>query len=737
MSTYAGSLRRRISARYADLSVMGRQSSTERPGSDVSEGGGSSNSLEERRQQQADALRDALKAIQSSSLRYQTKLGTDADGNVIWSQSRIKVGNLVMTQKFETIMGCVIVFNLCCMVFETNQDALCYPDWEHDMRGCPHNSSNIPWMVTTNLVLLVVYTMEAALRIYVERTQYFLNKWNQLDMLTVSCGWLTTAVESFVNMNFLRVFRVARLLRAARVLVSIREFYLLMSGFMSSIRAIFFGAICLLCTLVLWAIFMVQTIHPINASIHYEGCDRCSVAYLDVQSAVLTLTQQIVAGDSWGMTAIPIVEKEPVTFFVLFTVLIFISLGVMNLILAVIVERSTEARENDVEAKLAQKDAVRSQNMVNLCQLCHQMDQDGSGTLSLEEMLLGCEQSKEFRQLMDLLDLQKADLATIFKALDEDGSGDVSYIEFCQNIDSATRRDPQMMVSLIKFSMSEIKTMVQKDVIDVLADHSSILEQVSGFLEKHGFKREDPEASSPRSARSNKSSNSSVSSRKNQTTRSRSRAASDSNELAEPFQLGRAQSTVDKKTHRSASMECTVEDHDLGCLYDLSDSRSSSRSGTRCELLENEPQQAMDRLGRELEQLLGAAVDASATAKAEELVTSLLREAPADGGGQQTEQGCKVSPASPPTQSDSSAQEQQQCRGTSPDATAAFADAKRLHQCLRQRLSCEEAVLARKRHLEQRLGALLGPASSDESVHEMTVPGKSSDADHLELFVKV
>ncbi|CAE8675921.1 unnamed protein product, partial [Polarella glacialis] len=80
---------------------------------------------------------------------------------------------------------------------------------------------------------------------------------------------------------------------------------------------------------------------------------------------------------------------------------------------------------------------------------------DGNGSLSLEEMMYGCDESKEFHTLMDQMGLQKEDLASIFAILDVDGSGDVSYLEVCQMVDSAAKRDPTMMLSLCKFSTME------------------------------------------------------------------------------------------------------------------------------------------------------------------------------------------------------------------------------------------------------------------------------------------
>merc|ERR1719491_162330 len=122
--------------------------------------------------------------------------------------------------------------------------------------------------------------------------------------------------------------------------------------------------------LTVWSIILVDFIHPVNASLTYAGCERCSRGFATVSDSVVTLFQQIVAGDSWGLISIPVMEKEPLTAVVMIAILISVSLGVMNLILAVIVESAAEAREADLEQKTKQKTREREYKKIELLKLC-------------------------------------------------------------------------------------------------------------------------------------------------------------------------------------------------------------------------------------------------------------------------------------------------------------------------------------------------------------------------------
>jgi hypothetical protein len=85
---------------------------------------------------------------------------------------------------------------------------------------------------------------------------------------------------------------------------------------------------------------VLKNLHSVNSSAHprldFPGCPSCRLGFDGVYAACLTLFAQIVAGDSWSQISIPFAKKEPWTAPILFFIMMTVSLGVMNLILAVI-----------------------------------------------------------------------------------------------------------------------------------------------------------------------------------------------------------------------------------------------------------------------------------------------------------------------------------------------------------------------------------------------------------------
>ncbi|CAE7224153.1 Scn5a, partial [Symbiodinium pilosum] len=433
-------------------------------------------SREEKNQQHVDETMSQLRSLRYHG--YSAKPWEDAQGNIVWPWIRIKLAAVVFSQTFEMAMGALILGNLVLIMYETDEDAKCYPDYAEDFGLCPFRSDHVLWVQITNLVVLLLYSLECMVRIYVERTLFFCNRWNQIDFIIVGFGWLDFALADTLSISLLRMSRLIRVARAVRLLISIPEFYLLINGLYSSIKAILFGALLLVSVIVIWAVVSVQLLHPITSRQSYPMCQRCPTGFSTVFNAGLTLFQQLVAGDSWGQINIPLVETAPLTMFLLFAMMMTISLGLMNLILAVIVERAAEARENDHEEKIKQKQNQRARSMEDLAKLCASMDIDSNGLISLAEMKKGYDEVDEFAKLMQVMDMKKEDMETVFNVMADSVTDEVSYLDFCKSLSSFVKRDPIIMQSLVKFSVMEVRKILREEVLTVLDEHTDMLREL-------------------------------------------------------------------------------------------------------------------------------------------------------------------------------------------------------------------------------------------------------------------
>lgn len=364
---------------------------------------------------------------------------------------RFRLFQIFSNRAFELAIGAVIMFNLCVVIFETDAEA-------------SNGSSEV--FHTINMVLLAIYSVELAAKLYIFRCQFFREYWNCLDFFIVFLDVVFllfgTWLDEAPSMSFLRTFRLARLLRAFRMASLFPELNLLMKGFFGAVRAIFWGVLMVMLILSVWSILAVKLIHPINERIanrgSYAGCDRCPHAFSSVWNSSLTFFQQVVAGDSWGTVSLPVIEEEWWAAFFFLAVLVSVSLAMLNLILAVICEAATEARQQSLSDLAQQRVEQMQEHRQKILEFCGEMDGDKSGNLSFSELMSGWDTAPEFADTLTAMDIKKEDMQMIFSVLDTDNSGDVRYEEFVDQLHMLKTNE----VRLILFTVMEIRCKVEE-----------------------------------------------------------------------------------------------------------------------------------------------------------------------------------------------------------------------------------------------------------------------------------
>ncbi len=112
------------------------------------------------------------------------------------------------------------------------------------------------------------------------------------------------------------------------------------------------------------------------------------------------------------------------------------------------------------------------------------MDEDNNGMISFEELWKGYEEVSEFKKLMEVMDLKREDMATVFNVLDTDFNHEVPYLELCQHLGSFFKRDPVIMQSLVRYSVMEVRKVLENEVVDLLQQQTQMLRLL---LQEKGF----------------------------------------------------------------------------------------------------------------------------------------------------------------------------------------------------------------------------------------------------------
>ena len=84
-----------------------------------------------------------------------------------------------------------------------------------------------------------------------------------------------------------------------------------------------------------WAMIIVEVVHPLVKDLHIN-CEDCLRSTSSVMEANLLLFRTVIAGDSWGDFAVPVIEAFPATSLIFVGSYLTIVFGVLNLIVAVV-----------------------------------------------------------------------------------------------------------------------------------------------------------------------------------------------------------------------------------------------------------------------------------------------------------------------------------------------------------------------------------------------------------------
>jgi hypothetical protein len=156
------------------------------------------------------------------------------------------------------------------------------------------------------------------------------------------------------------------------------------------------------------------------------------------------------------LVTIPVIEHRPITAVYFVSVHLTVSIGLMNLLLAVIVDQATQARAADVATLVKEEQEQGERLKEQLVTVCTEMDNDNSGVIGLAELQDGYKRNRDFRLTMKAMDIEEEDMKSLFKMMDEDKSGTVPYAEFADHVWKMKSTDDHTLLLFLKFGISEV-----------------------------------------------------------------------------------------------------------------------------------------------------------------------------------------------------------------------------------------------------------------------------------------
>lgn len=254
----------------------------------------------------------------------------------------------------------------------------------------------------------------------------------------------------------------------------------MLHGLLGAFKAMLWSAVLLFLILTLFGIVAVEVINPlvreIDAEGGFPGCERCHRSFATVWDSMVTFFQQVVAGDSWGLITIPVMEKYPLTWPFFILVVVTIQFGILNLILVAIVDQAHKASNDDALFQAATRNQEYEKCRHELLGLCGTLDSDKSGQIELKELMVGYETMPELANQLRFLEIKKEDMQILFATLDSDSSGSVDYEEFVAQLFNMQNQDPGVLLTFLRSYIQDVRKHIFRQSDDIRAQATEIAE---------------------------------------------------------------------------------------------------------------------------------------------------------------------------------------------------------------------------------------------------------------------
>mmetsp|Transcript_112999 Transcript_112999/g.282893 ORF Transcript_112999/g.282893 Transcript_112999/m.282893 type:complete len:270 (+) Transcript_112999:3-812(+) len=186
--------------------------------------------------------------------------------------------------------------------------------------------------------------------------------------------------------------------------------------------------------------------------------------YGSLWESMFTLFKCISGGVSWGEAAEPLLLINLLYFMVFISFIFFAIFSFVNIVTGVFVDSAIQTAERD-RSIVTEKKRLQKQALIdNLLCLLEEIDKDGSGCLTVEELQRAF-RSEQIINYFAALSIEPRDIQSLVCLLDEDGNGKIDIVEFVDGLQAcigvARSVDIAVMIKQIAYIMALLKEVLR------------------------------------------------------------------------------------------------------------------------------------------------------------------------------------------------------------------------------------------------------------------------------------
>mmetsp|Transcript_44914 Transcript_44914/g.103901 ORF Transcript_44914/g.103901 Transcript_44914/m.103901 type:complete len:522 (+) Transcript_44914:2-1567(+) len=284
-------------------------------------------------------------------------------------------------------------------------------------------------------------------------------------------------------LSALRVAHVGRFIRQMKLGSKFRELWIFMEGIGNVAQTVLWVSVLLTLLVYVGAVMMTILVGKSDEVYAYTMGPWSKQDYWgSVPQSMLSLFQ-VLTWDHWfSRLTRPIVLKHPAFMLIFVPFLCVGTLGLMNIIIAVIIEGVLSSAQASAEREAKEKHALDRVIMESLKAIFEEADRDGSGSLDWDE-LQEAVQHRSVTERLDLLGIGHHDLNLLFGLLDENQVGQISTGRFFRGC--LRLRGVAMATDLNRLTMDTVRSINRAGnlVNQVDIANSLLVSVIRGFEE--------------------------------------------------------------------------------------------------------------------------------------------------------------------------------------------------------------------------------------------------------------
>lgn len=333
----------------------------------------------------------------------------------------------VCSDEFEIACGCAICFSVFVICLQTD-------------------SVDLPFLIQfSESMVTAFFLLEWCLRVRVFGLKWFKDSEHLLDTFIVWCPgvivvWIMQPLQIEAEASDLfKFFRIARMLRFVQLVKAFKhvgafeDLWKLVRGLVSSGGTLASAMSLIVFNLYVFAIFCCELIgfqqFPVDAS---DGAKEAQERFKGISASMLTLTRFMHGDDSQGIMD-ALVEELPWIWIFLWLFTAMSSFVLLNLVTAVIVQQAMDMSKGDEKEMAILRKREQEREMKELEEMFREIDEDGSGIVSLAEFKEAFKDPAICDKFL-MLGLKEEQAMELFSLLDTGGEGELDLSEFMQGM---------------------------------------------------------------------------------------------------------------------------------------------------------------------------------------------------------------------------------------------------------------------------------------------------------------